>query len=161
MALIRTLSHGAIAVTGSGRTAAARVVVGGAAATPPAIVIREAADLLARVVDASDQRLLAAPAGAGSSAAVSRSTSGLGTAPAHPSAPPSASNSSKQLQATASGKQRHDGTSVTAAAAGPSTAALDACGGSTLLSPRPAALLPSVVTDHTSGLAVLRTWSSK
>jgi hypothetical protein len=26
---------------------------------------------------------------------------------------------------------------------------------------QPAALLPAVVTDHTSGLAVLRTWSSK
>jgi hypothetical protein len=26
---------------------------------------------------------------------------------------------------------------------------------------QPAALLPAVVTDHTSGLAVLRTWSSE
>lgn len=159
MALIRTLAHGAIAISGSGRAAVARVAVGGAAGTPAAAVIREAAELLARVAEASEAAASQpAPAVAGSSAVLSRAVSGLGTAPAHPSGPPTANNSSKQLQTSASVKQRQqqqDGVAAATGGAGAGTQSAE------MISPRPAALLPAVVTDHTSGLAVLRTWSSK
>lgn len=184
LALLRALSRGALAITGSGRGAAARVVLGGAgaAATPPAAVIRQAADLLGLVVDASDPATLPAAAagqGTGSAAAAAGAgsltpgvqrtgsasggsgtfvVSGLGTAPAHPPL---------QQPAAAGGKLRHQGSGgrSAAAAAGPpqQQQQQDGGAGSVGINPleQPVSLLPSVVTDHTSGLAVLRTWSSE
>lgn len=177
LALVRALAHGALTISGSGRAAAARVAVGPAGA-PSAALIRDAAHLLGLVVDASDPANMPAAAGgsgaqpaAGGAGALTRtisstgsggiSVSGLGTAPAHPTPAPAAS--SKHKKQPSGGKPAASG-----AAAGhqdsltqPGSGLL---GDSGLLSPsdsmgRPVALMPAVVTDHTSGLAVLRTWS--
>ena len=170
MALIRVLSSGALTISGSGRTAAARAALTrGPTPPPPAAAVKEAAGLLSLVVEASDpsaqQAAAAAVAAAGGSSGSNVAAVGLGTAPAHPNLAPGARPSgagspmrggpggSFKGGGAAGGVFRHASlpSGVTAAAA--TAAAVD---GTTT---PPNAMLPDVVTDHTSGLAVLRTWS--
>eukprot|EP00775_Hariotina_reticulata_P001957 gene1957-2284_t len=163
MALIRTLSRGALSISGSGKTATARAAVGSAAnITPSASVVKEAADLLLHVVEASDPVLLAAgmagpTAGSGTTGSgTSAAPAGLGTAPLHSSmqAAKLASTSSRRLVSQGSMKQPSINGGRAAANTPPPVedGTMDAL-------QRPAALLPAVIMDHTSGLAVLRTWS--
>jgi hypothetical protein len=162
MALIRTLSRGALSISGSGKTATARAAVGTAATiTASAAVVKEAADLLLHVVEASDPVLLAAgmagPAAGGSSSASGTvvASAGLGT---HSGASTPAaklnSTSSRSLlrQGSVKHSTAHDGTTTANWNSSAADGSMDAL-------QRPSALLPAVVMDHTSGLAVLRTWS--
>lgn len=192
MALIRVLSSGALTLSGSGRTAAARAAIpspgpassGGsnAAAPPSAAAVKAAAALLSLVVDASDPSMQQAAAAAvlpaaGGSSGSSVAAKGLGTAPAHPqpaaaggvgrgvtnqglgggggspTKPPAAGGA----RAAGASPIRHSSLPPTLAGigSGPASAA-GAVDGTTT---PPTALLPDVVMDHTSGLAVLRTWS--
>lgn len=162
MALIRALSHGAVAITGSSRTSAARAFVLGAdggegAAAPSAATVQEAAALLSLVVNASDPSAQQAAAAAAVSASRSpggpvSTAAGLGTAPAEAAA----------FKAGSGGAPlRHlslpSGNGAAVNGAGKNQAGAMADGTRT----PPHALLPDIVMDHTSGLAVLRTWSSE
>jgi hypothetical protein len=145
--------------------------------------VREAAALLAHVVDASDPATAAAAAAVavkagGGSSGSSVAAAGLGTAPAHPGGgpgggkqgvggggsptkPPAAAAAGVRLPLRHSSLPSHAGLSGSSPRSNGSygsraSAAAAAVDGT--VTP-PAALLPDVVTDHTSGLAVLRTWS--
>lgn len=182
MALIRVLCSGALTISGSGRTAAARAAVGAvtggssSSSGSAAAAVKAAAALLSLVFDASDPSVqqqqkqhaatAATAAGGSSGSAAAAAAKGLGTAAAGGGGSPTKPQAAGRPGSGAAAAPLRDSSlppsmpgigsgplSAPAAAGGAAAAAVD---GTTT---PPSALLPAVVTDHTSGLAVLRTWS--
>jgi hypothetical protein len=164
-ALLRAVSMGAGA-GGAGGGAAGEAAEGGG---PTVAMVREASAVLSAIVEASSPEALAAAApgssgGGGAGAAATgvgkpllrgRSLGGAGSAGGM-----SANGWTGSVPATVPGGAPPS--AFSGAAARPSQAGTAQQGGAGAPDPQqPLALLPSLVTDHSTGLAVLRTWSGE
>jgi hypothetical protein len=172
LALIQLLSLGpaAIPVAGAATGAAAllrAVSLGGGdpgdASGPSVAMVRDASVALAAIIEASSpEALAAAAAGAAPGRRATDHSQSAGGAPPGPLSPPAngragtaSAGGAPPAPSSPYGEQQHHD------APRPPTPPRGGDAGGTPDPHAPAAMLPSVVTDHSTGLAVLRTWSGE